>query len=148
MSVVKRMCVAFILAIAASCTPYIAYCSSCTISEQMVLDWSDKYKDRVQISVRENDDEYLVEASFPSSIEGEEYTGIWLFKGKPVYDATLMDHDFSMQLATWKNENGFAHVFYSVKPYLAADNYLTTSYGEDCGISIQYFVDFSLAIKQ
>jgi hypothetical protein len=142
------MCVASILAIAASCTPYIAYSSSCIISEQMVLDWSEKYKDHVRISVRENDDEYLVEALFPSAIEGEAYTGIWLFKGQPVYDATLMDHDFSMRLATWKNENGFAHVFYSIKPYLAADNFLTTSYGEDCGISIQYFVDFSLAIKQ
>ncbi len=148
MSLVKKMCRAFILAIVASCTPFVAYSRSCSISEQMVLDWSEKYKDHVRISVRESEDEYLVEALFPTSIEGEAYTGIWLFKGKPVYDATLMDHDFSMQLATWKNENGFAHVFYNIKPYLAADNFLTTSYGEGCGISIQYFVDFSLAIKQ
>lgn len=125
----------------------IALASTCIISEQMVLDWSEKYKDQVRISIRESENEYLVEASFPITIEGKHYNGIFLFKGEPVYDATLMVHDFSMQLREWKTENGFAHVYYNIKRHLAADNFLTTSYGEGCGISIQYNVDFALATK-
>lgn len=111
--------------------------SSCYITEDMVKGWNQKYSEEVQIIAKENDGEFFVEASFPLKLGSAKFDSIWLFKGQPVFDATLMDYDFAMPIAPWKQENGYGHVYYTIKSYLADENYLSISYGEDCSMYIQ-----------
>ena len=116
----------------------LVFGSSCYISEDMVNSWSQKYSEEVQITAKESDGDYLVEASFPLKLGESKFENIWVFKGQPVFDATLMDHDFAMPIAPWKKEDGYGHVYYKVKSYLAAENYLSISYGKHCGMYIQF----------
>ncbi|WP_421715203.1 hypothetical protein [Alteromonas stellipolaris] len=129
--------------IALTCFAFSACASSCYITEDMVNAWNQKYGEEVQIITKENSGEFLVEASFPLKLGESEFESIWLFKGQPVFDATLMDHDFSMPIAPWKKEDGYGHISYTVKSYLASENYLSISYGEDCGMYIQFPVIFT-----
>ncbi|MEI8645672.1 hypothetical protein P4S60_08725 [Pseudoalteromonas sp. Hal040] len=129
--------------IASICFASSVCASSCYITEDMVNEWNQKYGEDVQITAKEKDGEFLVEASFPLKLGESEFEGIWLFKGQPVFDATLMNHDFSMPIAPWKKEDGYGHIFYTVKSYLASENYLSITYGEDCGMYIQFPVIFT-----
>ncbi|MCP1338973.1 hypothetical protein NJR55_05140 [Idiomarina sp. M1R2S28] len=115
---------------------------TCVISEGAVHDWSDKYKELIQIDTQKDEDGYMVEVSVPAKMDGKKFKHIWLFKGKPAYDATKMDHDFGMPLGTWKGSNKTIHSVYAVKSFLAKDNYLSVSYGEDCGMYVEYRVEF------
>lgn len=101
-----------------------------------------KYKKLVHINTQKHDDEYMVEISVPARIDGLEFKSISLFKGEPAYDATKRDHDFFMQLGTWKGNKDAIHSVYGVKSFLAEDNYLSISYGKDCGMYVQYRVEF------
>jgi len=84
----------------------------------------------------------MVEVSVPARIDGLAFKNISLFKGEPAYDATKMDHDFFMQLGTWEGNKDTIHSVYGVKSFLAEDNYLSISYGKDCGMYVQYRVEF------
>jgi len=121
--------------------------SSCIISEDMVLSWSEQHKENVEIKIRKDKAEYFVEISVSPIINGKAFKDIFLFKGKPAYDATKMDHEFSMPLGAWQGDENKMYAFYTIKPYLAKDNYLSISYGEDCGMYIQYPVKFELAME-
>jgi len=48
----------------------------------MVNEWNQKYGEDVQITAKEKDGEFLVEASFPLKLGESEFEGIWLFKGQ------------------------------------------------------------------
>jgi hypothetical protein len=129
--------------IALTCFASSVCANSCYTTEDMVNEWNQKYGEEVQIIATEKDGEFLVEASFPLKLGESEFEDIWLFKGKPVFDATLIDYDFSVSIAPWKKENGYGHIYYTVKSYLASENYLSISYGENCGMYIQFPVIFT-----
>ena len=125
-----------------------SHASTCIITKEMMDEWSYEYKDRVRIEISKHNKEYFVEAFFPPEIEGQILRSVWLFKGTPAYDATRMDYDFSMGLEVRELEDGSMYSAYELKAKFAKDNYISASYGESCGIGIQYRIDFGKSVEK
>lgn len=142
MNLCKNPFVSVMLLVFALSVSFEGVAKSCMATDELFQAWSDQYKEKIQIKSQKSESGYTVEISFPASIDGRKFKNIWLFKGEPAYDATQMDYDFDMPLDSWEGEGSTMHSIYGVKPFLAKDNYIEISYGEGCGISVQYPVKF------
>jgi hypothetical protein len=119
-----------------------SFANSCNITDENRKGWSEKYSDKVKITVDEYESEFFVSVIFPTHIDSERLQRAFFLKGNNWGKPELQIP------AETRFDNNKVFVWFSIHPSLAIDTYVSASYGESCGVEIVYKVEYNKLFKQ
>jgi hypothetical protein len=120
-----------------------ASATSCITTKKVVEEQSTEYRQKIKIEVSKNGTEFIVYVFMPDAINDKKFDNVYFFKGISQFDATKDDYDFFMPLRTYKDEEGRLFTLYTIKEGLTEQNTIGLTYGEGCGMALEYQIDYT-----
>ena len=103
--------------------------AGCAISEEMQLDFNQKYGDDISIELKTNDSSYYVVIRLPPILDEKEFEAVWLFSD------SVDEPPFIAPLQTFREGDEYV-AWYEIDAGLIRRHFVAATFGNDCGTSV------------